>query len=65
MEDLKKKYAELTHQLASKEEKTKVGELMDNTDLPFTNQVLGFTDLPFTYQTLIYTNYKNIKQQKN
>jgi hypothetical protein len=42
MEDLKKKYAKLTHQLAGKEENSIVRELMDNIDFPFTNQVLGF-----------------------
>jgi hypothetical protein len=37
MEDLKKKYVEITHQLASKEEKNTTGELKDNTNLPFTD----------------------------
>jgi hypothetical protein len=42
MEDLKKKYAELSRQLVGKEEKSTTKELMDNTDLPFIDWVLGF-----------------------
>ncbi|XP_059441931.1 uncharacterized protein LOC132174263 [Corylus avellana] len=42
MEDLKKKYEELTCKLAAKEEKSPARELMDNTDLPFIDRVLGF-----------------------
>ncbi|XP_059437733.1 uncharacterized protein LOC132170676 [Corylus avellana] len=42
MEDLKKKYEELTRKLAAKDEKTPAAGFMDNTDLPFTDRVLGF-----------------------
>ncbi|XP_059434412.1 uncharacterized protein LOC132167447 [Corylus avellana] len=42
IEDLKNKYEELTRKLAAKKEKSPAGELMYNTDLPFTNRVLGF-----------------------
>ncbi|XP_059451082.1 uncharacterized protein LOC132181868 [Corylus avellana] len=42
MEDLKRKYEELTRKLIAKEEKSPGGELMDNTDLPFTDRVLSF-----------------------
>ena len=42
MEDLKKKYTKLSHQLACKEKKSTAKELMDNTNLPFTYRVLCF-----------------------
>ncbi|XP_059431626.1 uncharacterized protein LOC132165149 [Corylus avellana] len=49
MEDLKKKYEELTRKLAIKEDKSTAAELMDNTDLHFTNRVLGFP-LPVNFK---------------
>lgn len=56
MEDLKKKYEEL--KLANKEEKSVAEDMVDNTNLPFTNRVLGFP-LPDKFKKPHTDKYNN------
>jgi hypothetical protein len=42
VEDLKRKYEEMTRRMAGEDGKSVAGELMENTNLPFTYQVMSF-----------------------